>query len=132
MKKVINVVGAVIVSEGKILCARRGPSGSLPNLWEFPGGKIETGETPGEALQREITEELECTVTVGEKVTTTVHEYDFGVVKLTTFYCELTDGTPRLTEHAEMVWLEAKALSELEWAPADIPAIEIIQGAPTP
>ncbi|GAA1136477.1 (deoxy)nucleoside triphosphate pyrophosphohydrolase [Nesterenkonia lutea] len=129
MKKEINVVGAVIVDDGKVLCAQRGPAGSLPDLWEFPGGKVETGETPREALQREITEELECTVAVGDRITTTTYEYDFGIVTLTTFFCELTAGTPRLTEHAEVVWLKPEDLDELEWAPADIPAIELIRGA---
>ncbi len=129
VKKEINVVGAVIVDDGKILCAQRGPEGSLPDMWEFPGGKIESGETPREALQREITEELECTVEVGDEVTTTTYEYDFGVVTLTTFFCQLTSGTPRLTEHAEVVWLRPADLAALNWAPADIPAIEIIRGA---
>ncbi|MCH8559869.1 (deoxy)nucleoside triphosphate pyrophosphohydrolase [Nesterenkonia sp. DZ6] len=131
MKREISVVGAVIVDDGKILCAQRGPNGSLPDMWEFPGGKIESSETPREALQREISEELECTVEVGDEVTTTTYEYDFGVVTLTTFFCELTSGTPRLTEHADVIWLSPSDLGVLRWAPADIPAIEIIRGALT-
>lgn len=126
VKKQIVVVGAVIVKDGKILCAQRGPSGSLAGMWEFPGGKIEPGETAREALEREITEELECQVSVGTEVTTTRHEYDFGVVTLTTFYCELTDGTPNLTEHSEVRWLAPHDLRTLNWAPADIPAIDRI------
>jgi len=129
VKKQINVVGAVIVREGLILCAQRGPEGALPGMWEFPGGKIEAGETPRDALAREITEELECEVAVGELITTTVHEYDFAIIELTTFYCEMLSGTPVLTEHAEVVWLAPAALSSLEWAPADIPAVELIQKA---
>lgn len=127
MKKQINVVGAAIVKDNKILCAQRGPEGSLPNMWEFPGGKIEKDETPMEALVREITEELECRVKVGEQIDVTSYEYDFGIVTLTTFYCELIEGTPQLTEHAEVRWLAPAELNELEWAPADIPAVEKVQ-----
>lgn len=128
MAKQINVVGAVIEREGLILCAQRGQDSALGGMWEFPGGKIEAGETPREALEREIAEELHCEVEVGAEVTTTAHEYDFGVVKLTTFYCELVAGEPNLTEHAEVLWLEPRELGTLVWAPADIPAVDIIKG----
>lgn len=127
MKKQINVVGAVIVKNGEILCAQRGGSGALAGMWEFPGGKIEPGETPQEALLREIDEELLCEVLVGDPVETTAHDYDFGVVTLTTFYCELVSGTPSLTEHAAVRWLAPADLAALDWAPADIPAVERIQ-----
>lgn len=126
-KKEIHVVGAVILKEGKILCAQRGDRGSLAGMWEFPGGKIEAGETVREALVREITEELECQVNVGDEITTTIHEYDFGIVSLTTFYSELIEGEPVLTEHAAVKWLASSELDQLEWAPADIPAVRIIE-----
>lgn len=129
MKKQINVVGAVIIRNNEILCAQRGRGGTLGGLWEFPGGKIEAEETPRQALEREIREELLCKVRVDEKITTTNYEYDFGFVSLTTFYCELVDGEPQLTEHEATVWLPKDRLSELEWAPADIPAVELIRGA---
>lgn len=129
MKKQINVVGAVIVRNDEILCAQRGLGGSLGGMWEFPGGKIESGETPRQALEREIQEELLCAVTVADEVTSTTYEYDFGIVTLTTFYCELVDGEPQLTEHEDAKWLKRDELSTLEWAPADIPAVEIIQAA---
>ncbi len=125
MKKQINVVGAVIVRDGAVLCAQRGP-GALADMWEFPGGKIEPGETPRAALEREIAEELLCDVTVGEEVTSTTYEYDFGVVTLTTFYCRLVAGEPHLTEHAQVVWLAPDDLMTLDWAPADIPAVELL------
>lgn len=126
-KKVIHVVGAVIVDDGRVLCAQRGPAGALAGMWEFPGGKVEMGETPRAALEREIDEELRCTVHVGGEVITTTHEYDFGVVTLTTFYCDLLEGTPELTEHAEVRWLLPSELGTLDWAPADVPAVEQIQ-----
>lgn len=127
MKKQINVVGAVLLQNGKILCAQRSEHMSLPLLWEFPGGKIEAGETPQEALKRELEEELTIEAEVGEQVESTTFEYDFGIVILTTFYCALIAGEPTLTEHAEIRWLVPDKLSQLEWAPADIPAVEKIQ-----
>lgn len=126
MKKQINVVGAVIVKNGAVLCAQRG-KGSLAGLWEFPGGKIEPGESPRAALEREIEEELTCAVKVGDKVTTTDHEYDFGIVSLTTFLCELVDGEPTLSEHTAVRWLAPHDLHELDWAPADVPAVDLLR-----
>lgn len=127
MKKHLDVVGAVIVRAGTILCAQRGPSGALAGKWEFPGGKIEQGESPREALEREIAEELGCRISVGETVTSTTHEYDFGIVTLTTFYCELVEGEPELSEHQAVLWLPHAELPSLEWAPADVPAVDLIQ-----
>lgn len=127
MKKQLNVVGGVIVRDGFVLCAQRGLTSALPGMWEFPGGKIEPGESPREALEREILEELHCRVRIGAEVTTTTHEYDFGFVTLTTFYCELIDGIPELTEHAAVLWLRPAELSTLTWAPADVPAVELIK-----
>jgi 8-oxo-dGTP diphosphatase len=127
VKKQIDVVGAVIIRDGLVLCAQRGADGALAGKWEFPGGKIEAGESARQALEREIIEELNCVVQVGEEVTTTRHEYDFGMVRLTTFYCVLVDGTPTLSEHAAVKWLAPSDILTLEWAPADVPAVEQIQ-----
>lgn len=126
MKKRINVVGAVLLKDDLILAAQRSEHMSLPLLWEFPGGKIESNETPQEALKRELQEELKIDAEIGEKVETTEHEYDFGVVVLTTFYCALAEGQPTLTEHAEIRWVKPSEMNSLEWAPADIPAVEKI------
>ena len=123
--KKINVVGAILIENGKFLCAQRGKGKSLAYLWEFPGGKIETGETPQEALIRELQEELMIEVEVqSEKFEETSYQYDFGLVTLTTFICFLKKGTPQLTEHIAIEWLAPKELTTLEWAPADIPAVE--------
>lgn len=127
MKRHIAVVGAVIVRGGEVLCAQRGPSGALAGKWEFPGGKVEPDETPRHALAREIREELDCGVAVGAEVATTTHEYDFAIVTLTTFYCELTAGEPAQSEHASLLWLEPASAANLDWAPADVPAVQRIQ-----
>jgi 8-oxo-dGTP diphosphatase len=124
MKRNMYVVGAVIVENGKILCAQRGTDKALPLKWEFPGGKIEEAESPQEALRREIVEEMQCEIEIGEQIEHTVYEYDFGIVHLTTFYCRLTEGEPVLTEHTAIKWLSPDELKSLDWAPADLPAIE--------
>ncbi|AVO01136.1 (deoxy)nucleoside triphosphate pyrophosphohydrolase [Staphylococcus simulans] len=126
MKKLVRVVGAVIEHQGNILCAQRSEQMSLPLLWEFPGGKIEQGETDIEALKREIQEEMKCDLAVGEKVTTTTHEYDFAIIELTTYRCTLQETMPTLTEHSQIKWLAPKALHQLEWATADIPAVDLL------
>lgn len=124
MQRNIYVVGAVIVENNKILCAQRGSDQSLPLLWEFPGGKIEAGETHEETLIREIKEELHCDIEVHDKVEHTTHTYDFGIVHLTTYFSKIVKGKPVLTEHKQIKWLRPRELTELNWAPADIPAIE--------
>lgn len=124
MKKRINVVGAVLTQGTKILAAQRGEGMSLSGMWEFPGGKIEEGETPQEALRRELEEELLCSAEIGEKLETTEYEYDFGIVILTTFFGTIVDNEPTLTEHSEVRWVEAAELGDLPWAPADIPAVD--------
>jgi 8-oxo-dGTP diphosphatase len=126
MMRQINVVGAVVVNDGRVLCARRGSQGSLAGLWEFPGGKIEKGESPSAALVREIREELAVSIEVGNEVTNTIYEYYFGMVNLTTFYCRLVSGEPVPLEHSEIKWMFPDGLMSLEWAPADIPAVERI------
>ena len=111
-RNIINVVGAAIVRNGKVLCAQRGEGKSLAGFWEFPGGKIEPHETAREALHREV-----CTSS---------YDYDFGTVVLTSFVCHLLNGTPRLTEHHEIRWLSPDEMLTLDWAPADREAVQLI------
>ncbi|MBM7516311.1 (deoxy)nucleoside triphosphate pyrophosphohydrolase [Nocardioides nitrophenolicus] len=122
----IEVVGAVIVQDGLVLCARRGPGGDAGGSWEFPGGKVEPGETPAAALAREIREELGCVVEVGGPVTTTRHVGSSVVVVLSTYWCRVLSGSPAPVEHAAIRWLRPDRLDELDWAPADLPAVELV------
>ena len=120
------MVGAAIVDDGRVLCAKRGEGRPLAGYWEFPGGKIEPHETPRQALRREIEEELMCEVEILDEVCSSEYDYDFGTVRLTTFVCRLLAGTPRLTEHAAIRWIEPSAMPELHWAPVDHEAVALI------
>ncbi|MDA2627096.1 (deoxy)nucleoside triphosphate pyrophosphohydrolase [Bacillus cereus] len=125
MKRRISVVGAVIFNENnEVLCALRSPTMTLPNYWEFPGGKINKGEEPQAALVREIKEELGCAITVGEKVEEIEYEYETIIVHLTTYKAQILEGIPKALEHTELKWVSVKDLNNLNWAPADIPTVE--------
>lgn len=127
MKKRVSVVGAVIFNErNEVLCALRSPKMSLPNYWEFPGGKINEGEMPQEALIREIKEELGCLISVGEKIEEVDHEYENIIVHLATYKAYIESGIPKALEHADFKWVQIKKLLELKWAPADIPTVDIL------
>ena len=126
MSNLIRVVGAVFHDGERLLACRKKPGKPLEGHWEFPGGKIEPGETPEQALAREIREELNLIAEVGQKVTTTTYEYDFATIELSTFYCTLVDGDLRLTDHDDTKWVTSTEAAHLTWAPADIPAVEAI------
>ena len=125
MKKLIKVVGAIIENQdNEILCALRSPRMTLPNMWEFPGGKIEGEETIKEAIEREIKEELSCTVEFIDNFNDSTYEYDTFIVNLITVKCCLKASTPVAHEHSKLIWLHRDNLLSLKWAPADIEAVE--------
>lgn len=127
MKKTVRVVGAMIENElGEILCALRSKDMSMPNLWEFPGGKIEINETIEDAIIREIYEELDCKIEFTEIFHEHTHEYEKVIVNLIVVKCKLLSGTPKANEHAKLMWLSPEYLTSLVWAPADIPAVNKI------
>ena len=125
MKKTIKVVAAIIENENnEILCALRSPEMTLPNQWEFPGGKVEEGESLFEAIEREIQEELNCTVKAVDEFDENTHEYEKVIVNLIGIKCKLVEGTPVAREHSKLVYLKKENLNSLVWAPADVPIVE--------
>ncbi|GAA0179059.1 (deoxy)nucleoside triphosphate pyrophosphohydrolase [Clostridium sediminicola] len=125
MKKTIKVVGAIIENDNnEILCALRSPEMSLPNMWEFPGGKVEKDEELGQAIVREIDEELGCIIESGEVFYDTTYEYDKIIVNLITLKCRIKSGEPVASEHSKLIWLKRENLESLKWAPADISTVD--------
>ena len=125
-KKIINVVAASIEKDGKIFCAQRPEGKSLGGYWEFPGGKLEEGESPEEALIREIHEELNSQIEIISFVNEASYDYDFGTVVMKTFHAKLVSGNLDLLEHQDSAWLEPSRLKTLDWAPVDRPAVELL------
>lgn len=124
MKRMIKVAAAIIENENQeILCALRSNQMSIPNSWEFPGGKVEDQETIAETVEREIKEELGCTVKFVKVFNDTTYEYDSFIVNLIITNCQLISGIPVASEHSKLLWLKRENLSSINWAPADIPAI---------
>lgn len=125
MKKTVKVVAAIIENDNnEILCALRSPEMSIPNMWEFPGGKVEKDEDIYSALVREIKEELNCTVETFDLFNDNTHEYDSFIINLISIKCRIVNGTPIPNEHSTLIWLKRENLDSLKWAPADIPAVE--------
>jgi len=131
--KTVRVVAAIIKSsndqgEPVIFATQRG-YGEFKGGWEFPGGKIEEGETPQEALIREIREELETHICVGELIDTIEYDYPTFHLSMDCFWAEIESGDIILKEHEDATWLTKNELSNVEWLPADITLINRIREA---
>ena len=122
-RKHVQVAAAIIVDDGKIFATQRA-HGEFKDRWEFPGGKIEQGETPQQAAKREVMEELDTEIEVGELFDTV--EYDYSAFHLTMhcFLCTVKSGDLVLKEHQAAKWLTRETLDSVEWLPADIGLIE--------
>ena len=121
----VPVVCAVLARDGQVLLAQRPDGKQEAGFWEFPGGKIEVGEEPAEALRRELSEELGCAVAVTEPGPVVVHQYAWGSVELRPYLCHLLpdSGEPRAHEHADLVWVSLRDLEKRPLAPADVPLL---------
>lgn len=129
----LAVVGGAILREDdgivEVLAAKRGPGRAMSGYWEFPGGKVEDGETEEEALSRELLEELDISVSVKSHIDTSVHSYDFGDISLSVYACIIATGKPTASEHQSLEWVPISELADLTWAPADIPAMEKLRSS---
>lgn len=118
------VTAAVILNNEKILIAQRAEGQSLAGKWEFPGGKIEEGETLEECLKREIKEELDVTIEVGKFIGESVYKYDFGEIKLLAYSSKWISGEFKLTVHTKIHWISIEEIDDYDFAPADLMIVE--------
>jgi 8-oxo-dGTP diphosphatase len=120
----IPVTAAVIEQGDRYLLARRKPGKTLAGTWEFPGGKVEAGEDAAACLVREIREEMNLEIEVGELLGVTEHQYDFARIRLIVFRALILGGDMRLTDHDEAGWFTPQEICRLDLAPADVPIVE--------
>ena len=132
--KIVKVVAAMILStrvkdgkEEKIVFATQRGYGEYKDGWEFPGGKVEAGETPQEALAREIKEELDTTINVGEFIGTIEYDYPAFHLSMDCFACEIAEGIPVLKEHEAAKWLSKETLYSVDWLPADVTILKEVE-----
>lgn len=124
--KTINVVAAIICNGNKIFATQRG-YGEYKDGWEIPGGKIELGETPQQALVREIKEELDIEIFVGDLLTTVEYDYPAFHLSMQCFWCQIMNSTPVLKEHEAARWLDMESIDNVGWLPADLSIIPLIK-----
>ena len=124
--KTVRVVAAVIRKDDKIFATQRG-YGEFKDGWEFPGGKIEEGETPEQALAREIKEELDTEIQVGKLIDTIEYDYPKFHLSMDCFWCEIMQGGLELKEHEAARWLSKEDLYSVDWLPADVGVVERVK-----
>ncbi len=122
-RKHIHVTCAIIERGGRVLATQRSATMSMPHKWEFPGGKIDPGETAEECLRRELLEEIGIQVRIGHCLPASTHPYPTFTITLYPFVCTIEEGEIFLHEHAALLWLPPNQLHTLDWAEADIPVL---------
>ena len=128
VEKRIEVVAAIILDKKKVFATQRG-YGEFKDGWEFPGGKMEQGETPKQALKREIREELDVEIEVGQLFDTVEYDYPSFHLTMHCFLCALKSGELVLKEHEAAKWLDKESLGSVDWLPADLGLIEKLKNA---
>ena len=129
MDKIVTVTAAVLERDGRIIIAQRKGSDPLAGKWEFPGGKIEPGETPEQCLQRELNEEFDIDVSIGERLGANVHRYPHISIELIAFRASWIGGTIRMNDHKAYRWVTIDQLGGYDFAPADIPFVDMLRRA---
>jgi 8-oxo-dGTP diphosphatase len=119
-----DVTAAIILKENKVLIAQRAQNEMMAGMWEFPGGKIEPGETPQQCLSREINEELEVRVEVLDFFGESIYRYEHGEIRLLAYYCRWISGEFTLHVHSCIKWVGRDELNSFDFAPADVPLVE--------
>lgn len=119
-----DVTAAVMIRNNKVLIAQRAPFDKMAGKWEFPGGKVEPGETPEQCLKREIREELEAEIDVLDFFGESIYKYPHGEIRLLAYFCRWTGGDFALKVHSRIEWVGRDELDQFDYAPADIPLIE--------
>ncbi len=118
------VTAAIIEKDEKYLITQRASNDKLPLKWEFPGGKVELGETPEECLIRELKEELNLDIVVGKKIATSIYSYGSGTINLVAYAAQIVSGSMKLLVHHDARWVSGSQLDQFDFCPADIAIIE--------
>jgi 8-oxo-dGTP diphosphatase len=122
-----DVTAAIILKDNKVLITQRAPDEKMAGKWEFPGGKIEQGETPQQCLSREINEELEVSVEVLDFFGESIYRYEYGEIRLLAYFCRWVSGDFILHVHSRLEWVGRDELSAFDFTPADIPFVKKLE-----
>ena len=124
----VVVAAAVVIEDGRVLLTRRAEGQHLAGMWEFPGGKIEAGETPEECLARELNEEFDIEVSIGDYLGSNIHHYDHISIRLLAYRTTLEHGSLEPNDHDAYAWVGIDEMDQYDFAPADVPFVDQLKG----